>query len=578
MPRPALVHTVEYDRIAALPRRALSQADAAVWARVLTDHLREPGATCELRPWQGLALAEAAEHRGAWLALPVGLGKTLISYLLPTLLGARAPVLVIPAALRDKTWSDFAAYRGQWRAPRNPCRVISREELALERSEHLLDEIAPDLMTIDEADEHSNSSSAAVRRIDRYRCSHLDAAYVCMTGTPSRTSTMGYWHQLCWCLLDGAPVPLTESEAQAWAAVLDHRVRDPGNRPHPGPLGANRGAAVAWFARRLRETPGVVIVDGDSCDAPLTVRTRAAREDSALDEAFAKFALEFENPGGVCVSDPLSRWLLDGQLGCGLYTRWNPEPPKEWREARRDIAKFVRDKIAHSTRSRRPLDTELQVLRRYPAHPIVVRWLDVRSTFDPVTETIWISSATLDSAIEWIHESDAPGIVWCGSIDFGERLARETGLPYYGRRGISTSGVPLHRAPKQSMIVSWNANKKGHNLQAWTRQLIIMPPQSAKWLEQIFGRSHRSGQDQPVTADVLVTSGGTIDSFEAAIGEAQFARDSVGMTQKILRADIQRATIRKTPSNKYRWATRNKERHNDTSKIPAKRDTNRECA
>jgi hypothetical protein len=83
-----------------------------------------------------------------------------------------------------------------------------------------------------------------------------------------------------------------------------------------------------------------------------------------------------------------------------------------------------------------------------------------------------------------------------------------------------------------------------------------MPPQSAKWLEQIFGRSHRSGQDEHVIVDVLATSGGTLDAFGAAIAEASNVRATVSLTQKLLRADIVRARPRITAENEFRWATR----------------------
>jgi hypothetical protein len=84
----------------------------------------------------------------------------------------------------------------------------------------------------------------------------------------------------------------------------------------------------------------------------------------------------------------------------------------------------------------------------------------------------------------------------------------------------------------------------------------VYPPQSAKYLEQVFGRSHRAGQTEAVTVDMLATSGGTLDAFEAAISEATCVRDRDAMTQKILRAEVVRAIPRITDSNRFRWARR----------------------
>jgi hypothetical protein len=548
----AVAHTVEFERVAALPRRVLTLNGAREWADYLTPlfALRD-GAV--LRPWQAQCLAEAVDHSGAWIALPVGQGKTLLSWLLPTAMHAERSLLLIPASLRDKTTADFKSYLDAWRAPGKPCTITTRESLAAIGGAKLLDDYAPDLIIIDESDDLSNAQSSASRRLDRYVRAH-NPRVVAMSGTPARKSLLGYWHLLAWTLGDGAPVPLRHEEAQMWAlAIDDHRQA----RPNPGPLGGTLRAAREWFRRRLVETPGVVVVDEDSCDAPLTVRVRLAREDETLDAAFERFGVEQENPGGIPVSDPLSRWLLDAQLGLGLYTRWAPAPPDAWRNARRAIARFVRERIDASTRSAQPLDTEAQVLRRHDTLPVVQNWLREKPNFNGATETIWITRSTLDSCHDWISEQTVPGIVWCGSVDFGRALAHEAKLAYYGPRGECDGGSALHAASAaRSFVASWQANKKGHNLQAWTRQLIVMPPQSAKWLEQIIGRSHRAGQRERVIVDVLATSGGTLDAFETAFGEAACIRQTISLTQKLLRADIVHAQPNKTNGNAYRWARR----------------------
>ena len=97
---------------------------------------------------------------------------------------------------------------------------------------------------------------------------------------------------------------------------------------------------------------------------------------------------------------------------------------------------------------------------------------------------------------------------------------------------------------------------RGFNLQAWRRHLIVHPPQSAKYLEQVFGRSHRYGQTMPVEVDILATSGGTLDGFEAAISEASCVRERDGMTHKIMRAQVVRAEPPTTAGNRFRWARR----------------------
>jgi hypothetical protein len=566
MPRPEVRDTEEYRRVRDLSRRRLTQADAEAWAEALTPEVLQPGARARLRPWQACSIAEVVENDGGLLGLPVGAGKTLPTYLIPRLFNSRRPLLIVPAALRDKTRHDFATYVGTWRAPNPPPSIVSREELAPESGAHILTGRKPDLIIIDEAHKLANSNSAACRRLDRYivanraRYTRDDPEWVrvvCMTGTLSRKSLMGYWHLLCWCLDDRAPVPLIESEARMWAAALDEQSGRFGaqRRPLPGPLGATRAAALDWFRTRLLETPGVVIVDGDSCTTPLVIRQRLAQECPDIDEMFKRLYLENgEIDPAMIVSDPLSRWRVDGWLGCGVYQKYEPPPPQEWRDTRRAIAAFVRETIEHSN----TLDTEGQVLRRYADDELVQRWKAIKPTFKPErhTKAVWFSTATIESALEWLHASPEPAIVWSGNTEFGRSFADVARLSYYGEGGTDQNGRGLHIAPPdRSMVVSWHSGKEGFNLQAWRRHLVVHPPQSALYLEQLFGRPHRSGQDRAVVIDVLCTSGGTLDAFDSAVGEAHHVKRSVSMTQKLLRAKVERVRPPKvTRSNRFRWA------------------------
>lgn len=572
--RRVVPYTVDFDRIAAIPRRVPTLDEATAWAAAFTAEFRHEWSAAELRPWQGYGLHEvlsAPPGRGVFFGLPVGFGKTLLMALGTRLLRPERTAYIVPASLEKKTQDDFAALRANWDLGSDPYRVFTRELLGQPQSQGLLDDYAPTVLHIDEIDEFSNARSSAVRRIDRYVVANEHVRVFGYTGTITRNSIMGYWHLLCWCLREGAPVYLEHSEAAMLAEALDEN-RSGMRRPLPGPWGVDRKSAMAFYRQRLVETPGVLNIDGDSCNAPLIVRERLAREDPVLDEHYAIFLETGEVPGGTVTTEPLSqmrqkgplsRWQIDGALGLGIVRRYVKPPPEAWLEARRASARFVRAMIERSTRSSKPLDSEAQVYARYPDHPIVREWLAIRGEFDVKTEALWLTDSTIKSVIDWLGESPEPGIVWCGSVDFANALAEATGLRYYARRGRCADGAYLGDAPTgESVIASWNANKKGFNLQSWTRALLVMPPQSAKWLEQIIGRIHRSMQENAVTIDILLTSGGTIDLVRAAIAEARFAKETTGLTQKIRRAKVRHAKPLITPSNECRWATR-KDRSGD---------------
>lgn len=565
---PAVRRTLDFERIAALPRRELTLADDSAWAVALSDTclLSGPGAFA-FKPWQALVVGEVVANGGGLLGLPVGFGKTPLGVMIAVALDLWPCVLILPAnggaGLREKTISDFASYRGKLAMPDPPPMILTGSDLSTDANADLLERIAPAVIIIDEADDFQNADSAACRRIDRYVAAHPEVVVVAMSGTLMRKSIMGFWHLAGWALRERMPLPLKRSEAREWGlAVDDYGLRSGVRRPHPGPLGDDLESARAWLADRLWSTPGMVSIDEDSAgDMPLHLEARLAPECQALNGFYDRFLLEAETPDGHTVSDPLSRWRMDGDAGCGFYRRWRKPPPEPWRIAYRALNKFVRDAIEASTRTPRPIDTELQVMRRHHDHPVVQAWVEIRDTFDGETEPVWISASALEAACEWLGESDAPGIVWVSGPEFGRALAGLVGLQYFGAKGRDDLGNALHAVQAtRSIVVSWQANKKGFdNLKFFRRALIVHPPQSAKWLEQLFGRHHRRDVPFSPVLTVLLTSGGTIDSWYSALSEADTGAEITRMTQKILRADVaELPRPRVTAANKHRWASRRK--------------------
>jgi hypothetical protein len=525
--------------------------------------MRVRGSTAALMPWQATAVVEAVQNGGGILALPVGVGKTLATYLLPRCMGAKRTVLIVPASARDKTIQDFAALFKDWGDIDTMLRIVSVQELAPESGEGILDSFRPDLIISDECHRLANRKSSAARRIDRYIVKHQDAVrFVGLTGTLSRKSILSYWHLLCWALRDRAPVPRNEGEAEAWAAALDMTSGVWSGSADPGVLGRTQDHARSWYRQRLLETPGVVVVDVDSAGAiPLTLRWRVGKPCEAMNGHFETFLVEQENPAGIPVTDGLSRWRLDAQMGTGLYLRYKYPPPPPWVVARRESARFVRDAIEDSTNTARPVDTEAQVYRRFPTAREVTEWKRVKPMFEPVTEAVWFSSAAVEDAMAWLRESPMPGVIWCGGVEFAKAVAAATGLSYYGAEGKDERGRFLNRAPHdRSLIASWNACKEVFNLQPWRRAIVFQPPQSSLYLEQLIGRHHRQRQTEPVVVDFYIASGGSADAFEMAVREAETVKAREGLTQKILRARIVRAELPRGGASEFRWARRTRTR------------------
>ncbi len=100
----------DYVRIASLPARMWDMQAANDMTTWLTSQLRTADAAGRpmhvpsglphtLRALQALMLADAYQIKGLFAPVGVGEGKTLTSFLLPTVLNAVRPLLLQPAAL-----------------------------------------------------------------------------------------------------------------------------------------------------------------------------------------------------------------------------------------------------------------------------------------------------------------------------------------------------------------------------------------------------------------------------------------------------------------------------------------------
>src|SRR5690606_32428229 len=114
---------------------------------------------------------------------------------------------------------------------------------------------------------------------------------------------------------------------------------------------------------------------------------------------------------GWDIDDPLSAFRYGTELSCNFYSRWDPRPPDEWIQARHEASVFVRETIAKSQRSGRPLDTIGEVYKAHGKEPCLRRWKELEPTFKPNTIAIPVGVSVLATAVKWIAEN-SPTLVW----------------------------------------------------------------------------------------------------------------------------------------------------------------------
>jgi hypothetical protein len=550
-PKLAVQRTPELDRILALPRRRWEDRGALLAGKV-TEYLRTPRGEQQLRPIQAAALVEIHDYRGGLLPIRVGGGKTLISLLSFVVLGARRPVLLLPAKLIDKTYREMPEYRKHWLIPGN-VRMMSYEILGRPQHANDLEEAAPDVIVCDEAHKLKNSSAAVTKRVKRYMKAHPDTVFIAMSGTIIKRSLEDFVHLAEWALKRMNPTPVAFQDRIAWGMALDETKDDEG-RLAPGALielcNAEERAKYAEdpltttriaFRRRLTETPGVVASQDGQLGVSLRIDS-VQPEVRGIDEALFKLRTEWERPDDEPIIDAIELWRHLREVGgAGLYYRWNPKPPDEWLAARRAWAKMCREILKHN---RSGLDSESQVVHAvdqgyYPvAKGVLDAWRLVRDSFTPKTEAVWLTQDILNFCADWMRRE--AGIVWVEHVEFGRTLSLITGVPFYQRQGKDMEGRPIELHPPGSpMIASIQSNAEGRNLQAWSKNLITSPPTSGAIWEQLLGRTHRDGQKaDEVTATVLVVVKEQAAAFERACRDARAQTHLTGQEQKLSYADI----------------------------------------
>lgn len=556
--------TAELARILEIPRRNWEQEEDI--SDLLTEALKTPGGTMRLRPVQATSLRELHDYGGLVNPVRVGGGKTLISFLAPTVMEVERPLLVVPGGLREKTLRDFAQLKEHWTTHPN-LRVESYERLGKVNGNEILQRINPDLLILDEAHRAKNPRAAVTRRLKRWMEAHPETKVVALSGTLVSRSLLDFAHLLDWALpSDWVPIPRRYTERQQWAQAIDEKLPPNVTRLAPGALeelyNDDEKAIVSpevavrrAFRRRLVETPGVVATEERFLGASLRIQALDFEPNKDVAQALRTLFDDWERPDGVPFTSPADVWRCARELVLGFYYVWDPPAPEEWLEARRMWGAAVRYVLGNNQRQ---LDSELPIknaCRRgeydlaYVTHggvrvydqtigELYRTWAEIAPTFEPNTVPVWIDDTAIKAVAKWAKKNT--GIVWVEHVAFGEKLSEFTGLPYFSKKGFDDAGnfIDDWKPEDGSVIASIASNQTGRNLQHWDRALVVSPPPGGTTWEQMLGRLHRDGQKaEEVLYEVMVGSYEQWSSFQGAVENAHYLQDTTGQEQKLVFAD-----------------------------------------
>ena len=473
----------------------------------------------KLYPQQRDVLHAAWSGRGLFGQIPVGNGKTLISALLPTAVGAKRPLLLIPGSMRRATARLRDSY-GTLPA----CEIMSYEALSAPAARRALFDLRPDCVILDEAHAVCGVSNRARRIAEWVR--EAGPVVCALSGTllGQRVEVACTAAELVW--RERSPLPRHRRDVLSLSRLV-HGTGDARDAIRWARAYGPRDPVMASIAKRICATPGGVVLPSVGCPASIVVEVVPYEQQPIITDALTRLGETWELDG-VILCDATQTADTARQLRSGFYYRPRAPMPAAWQDARRAWSRAVRQYARQGNEA----DSEALIVRALTAGTLRHKgladaWTSWRlwATLPmPPSDPVWLDTGRVRAAASLADG----GLVWYRYDAEGEALA-SLGLPR----------TPHGRDPEAGpAVVSVGAHGTGRNLQAFARSTLIAPlpaglagSASDRW-EQLIGRTHRAGQLADVVRVVVLDDG--CGDLERAVEAAKVDAEARGERGKLL--------------------------------------------
>lgn len=537
----------EFLRIKNLPRRRFDPTNKRLLGMVdmMTTWLKTPEGTEKLLPIQAFVLEEFHNYKGFIGAIPVGIGKTHIFALAPTVVPCERPLGIVPVKhLKEKTPRHLEKIKKHWKV-RDDITLTSYEKIGVKSGKNLLFDLNPDLIMCDELQylkNRKNSSNKVARttRFEKYVRAKRPKI-IGLSGTfMDRSMTQG-WHIMYYIMPYTMPLPRKWWEFNRWKQAVEDDPMFTGIYPGVLTEFCNLDEDLTdGIGRRIVETPGIISLENDDVKCSLTIEALWPDIPDEISTAVAEMRETMETPGGEPFELAISLWRHARELGCGYYNTFKDPPPTKWIWKRREWAKVAREILRYSRTYETEYEFKCDILEgKFQLQSYQQKawddWAAIEKTFTPVTVPVWISDYLVKYCQLWLEENER-GLLWCELKPFAERLSEKTGIPYFCHLGKSKEGIYIEDFEGPA-IVSPIALRDGYNLQyKWNKNLLVSYKPNNEDMEQLLGRTHRQFQtSDEVWAGFVFTVDETVKGFEKMIEEAK--KYKTIHTSKLLYAD-----------------------------------------
>jgi hypothetical protein len=443
-----------------------------------------------------------------------GSGKFLQSVCIGPVLGKRNCLLIVPVKSVADTEKELIKFSSSMPELLDQnIKIISSNDLSLNKSRDVLYQLSPEIIIIDEAQDFKDLKSARTKALIDYINKHPDVRVFILSATLITLNVCDYLHLFAIVCKENSPLSVDTDAIPVYQALIDIGMEQ-GNQLHtalhnslsrfPGKNFRERLSA------RIHSSEYVVFNPEVSTSAPIRFYGYSLNNPT-IDAHLERLENEWVTPSGEALTEAVEKHLLEDLISLGVYPRYtyhaSDDLIEKWYEARREWQKVIRSHLVyenkHSVRSAAELVSLVDqgFLDRRDTK-IYKTWIEIKDKVSYTVNYEYIDPEYAGSLVrELIKKYSLDNlIIWVKHVEIGKMLSAALNIPFYNGSGKDP------KKEERFIILSVMAYYAGKNFQKWNNNLLLESAPNAMMFEQLISRTHRYGQNNEVRVFLNVST------------------------------------------------------------------------